>query len=30
MVRTAVRVIELSSCGVRLFKARPVVGRAGL
>ena len=30
MVRTAVRVIELSTCDVQMFKARHVIGRAGL
>ena len=30
MVRTAVRVTGLSSCGVQMFKARHVFGRAGL
>ncbi len=30
MVRTTVRVIELSTCGVQMFKARHVIGRAGL
>jgi len=30
MVRTAVRVIELSTCDVQMFKARHVFGRAGL
>ncbi len=30
MVRTAVRVIELSTWDVQMFKARPVIGRAGL
>jgi hypothetical protein len=30
MVRTAVRMIELSTCGEQMFKARRVIGRAGL
>ncbi len=30
MVRTAVRVIELSSCDGQMLKARRVIGRAGL
>ena len=30
MVRTAVRVIELSTCDVQMFKARHVIGRARL
>jgi hypothetical protein len=30
MVRTAVRVIELSSCDVQMFKAQYVIGGAGL
>jgi len=30
MVRTAVRGDELSTCDVQMFKARPVIGRAGL
>ena len=28
MVRTAVRVIELSTCDVQMFKARHAIGRA--
>ena len=28
MVRTAIRVIELSTCDVQMFKARHVIGRA--
>jgi hypothetical protein len=30
MVRTAVRLIELSTCDVQMFRARHVIGRARL
>ena len=30
MVRTAVRVIELSTCDVQMFKVRHEIGRAGV